>query len=358
MPKQPLQRKKTQLKVDLLSLFPKYFNSPFEQSLLKRAIAHQILDINLVDIRDFADPPHYQVDDTSYGGGPGMVLMPEPVNKAIESVKQEDSYVVYLSPQGKKLSPSVCKRLASKPHLIVLCGHYEGIDQRIIENQVDEEISIGDYIISSGCPAALVLIDATARFVPGFVGKAESTEQDSFEATIFDHPHYTKPQEFQGDKVPKVLLDGNHEAIESYRKKRAVEKTREQRDDLFGKWLFDHHNQAQAKASFFVEDLKKANQFYKKIFTTRPVEDGMILEIEEDRFLVQESAQPTTNLSLQVKADESTIQKITTRLRSSGIKSFLHQDADSTIKGCTFEDIHGIMWHLAIKKGVYCEPDR
>jgi len=211
-------------KIDILSLFPTYFDSPFNQSIIKRAIDKDIININLVDIRDFSLDKHRRVDDRPYGGGPGMVLSPQPVVDAIRSVKKENSHVIYLSPQGEKLTAKKCKDLASKDHLILLCGHYEGIDERAIQKEVDEEISIGDYVLTSGCPAALVLVDALSRFIPDVLGHPESKERDSFQNNIFGCPQYTRPENFEGIEVPTVLKEGNHKEIEKWRYKRVWKK--------------------------------------------------------------------------------------------------------------------------------------
>ncbi len=161
-----------------------------------------------------------------------MVLMPDPVVKAIRSVKRDGSRVIYLSPQGAPLTAKKCRELASLPHVILLCGHYEGIDERIIEAEVDEEISIGDYVLTSGCAAAIVVVDAVCRFIPGFLGHEKAAEEDSFENGRLDCPHYTRPEVFEGRAVPQVLLSGNHKQIEEWRRTRAVIKTRKMRPDL------------------------------------------------------------------------------------------------------------------------------
>lgn len=220
------------MEIDILSLFPDYFTSPLEQSILKRAQASGLVSIRAYNIRDFCTDKHKIADDKPFGGGPGMVMKPEPLARAIESVRRENSHVIYLSPQGTPLTAKKSRSLAKNPHLVLLCGHYEGIDERIIEHLVDEEISIGDFVLTSGCPAALVLLDATLRFVPGVVGKEASTAQDSFEEGTFDHPHYTSPREFNGWEVPPVLLEGNHAKIEQWRLDRALEKTQKMRPEL------------------------------------------------------------------------------------------------------------------------------
>ncbi len=220
------------MRIDILSLFPGYFKGPFDESIIKRARDKKLIEINLVDIRDFADNKYNRVDDRPYGGGPGMVLMPGPVIAAINSLKGEKTHVVYLSPQGSVLNAKKCRGFASIKHLILLCGHYEGIDERVILSLVDEEISIGDYVLTSGCPAAAVFVDAVARFIPGVIGNDQAVENDSFESGIFDCPHYTRPEDYEGQKVPEVLLSGNHGKIDEWRKIQALKKTEAVRPDL------------------------------------------------------------------------------------------------------------------------------
>lgn len=223
--------------VDILSLFPEYFQGPFEVSILRRAIEKRIIDIRHTNIRDFAEGKHRKVDDRPFGGGPGMVLMPKPLVEAIRSRKKEDSHVVYLSPQGKVLTAKTCECLALKPHLVLVCGHYEGIDQRVIDSEVDEEISIGDYVLTNGCLPAIVLIDAVARFIPGVLGHEEAAQQDSFQNGIFDAPQYTTPRDFEGKCVPEVLLGGNHALIKKWREEEAIKNTRRVRPELFKEQL-------------------------------------------------------------------------------------------------------------------------
>jgi tRNA (guanine37-N1)-methyltransferase len=220
------------MKIDILSLFPGYFQGPFDESIIGQAKKKGILEIRLIDIRDFADNRYRRVDDRPYGGGPGMVLMAQPVTKAIRSVKGPNSRVVYLSPQGSVLNAAKSRELAACEHLILLCGHYEGVDERALESEVDEEISIGDYVLTNGCLPAIVLVDSVVRFVPGVLGHGEAANEDSFEAGIFDCPHYTRPEVFEGKSVPEVLLSGNHKKIADWRKKKALEKTRRIRPDL------------------------------------------------------------------------------------------------------------------------------
>lgn len=218
---------------DILSLFPDYFKGPFNESIIKRAKEKELLDIHHVDIRDFAENKFRRVDDRPYGGGPGMVMMPQPLTTAIRSVRSPKAHVIYLTPQGSLLTAAKCRSLAAYEHLVLVCGHYEGIDERVIEIEIDEEISIGDYVLTNGCAAAIVVLDAVMRFVPGVLGHEDAANQDSFEqGGLLDCPHYTRPEEFEGLKVPDVLLSGNHKLIDEWRRRKALEKTRHVRPDL------------------------------------------------------------------------------------------------------------------------------
>jgi tRNA (guanine37-N1)-methyltransferase len=218
--------------IDILSLFPGYFKGPFDESIVKIAQKKGLVDIRLTDIRDFADNANRRVDDRPYGGGPGMVMMPQPVTAALRHVKKPGARTIYLSPQGEKLNASKCRKLAEEEHLILLCGHYEGIDQRVLDCEVDEEISIGDFVLTNGCLAAIVLIDGVIRFVPGVLGHADAADEDSFENGLLDCPHYTRPEVFEGLSVPNVLLSGNHKEIAIWRREQALKKTRDKRPDL------------------------------------------------------------------------------------------------------------------------------
>jgi len=205
--------------------------------MMKRAQEKGLVQIELVNIREYAEDKHKKVDDRPYGGGPGMVMMPEPVCAAIRAHRKKDdkkaSRVIYLSPQGPTLTAQKCRELAQVEHLILLCGHYEGVDERVIESEVDEEISIGDFVLTNGCLAACVLIDAVVRFVPGVIGDERAASEDSFEQGLLDWPHYTRPEVFEGVRVPEVLTSGNHKEILAFRKKAAKEKTKAKRPDLW-----------------------------------------------------------------------------------------------------------------------------
>ena len=219
--------------IDVLTLFPEMLESFWGQSMMKRAAERGAVTFRCVNPRDFATDPHRTTDDKAYGGGPGMVMKPEPLFAALESIHRgEGSHVVHLTPQGVPFQQSRAETLSDCPHLIFLCGHYEGIDERVLETWVDEEISIGDYVLTNGALAAAVVIDATVRLLPGVLGGEGAAEADSFSCGILDHPHYTRPECFRGMEVPEVLLSGNHAAIAAWRKEQALVKTRRVRPDL------------------------------------------------------------------------------------------------------------------------------
>jgi len=221
----------------VLTLFPEMINEATSHSILGRAIRGGIIQVNPVNIRDFAVNKHGQVDDSPYGGGAGMVMMAPPIYDAYKHVAGNDALVIYLSPQGKVLTQAKAQELSAQKEIILLCGHYEGIDERVIEEIVTEEISIGDYVLTGGEPAALVLMDAVARLVPGVLGKAESYMDESFsgDATLLEYPHYTRPPVFMGREVPDVLLSGHHGQIEKWRREQAVERTKTKRPELLHK---------------------------------------------------------------------------------------------------------------------------
>ena len=218
------------MKFKVLTLFPNMFDGFLTESIIKRAIENNKIDISIHNIRDYANNKHNQVDDTPYGGGAGMLLMCEPVFNAVEDVKEKGSKVIMLSPDGEKLTNEKAYELSKEKDLILLCGHYEGFDERI-NTIVDEKISIGDYVLTGGELPAMVLMDAVSRLIPGVI-KEESHINDSFNEGLLDYPQYTKPREFKGMKVPDVLLSGDHKKIDEYRKEEAFKKTKESRPDL------------------------------------------------------------------------------------------------------------------------------
>ena len=223
------------MKFDVLTLFPEMFE-PMKQSIIGRAIGKGLLEVNLVNIRDFSKDKHKKVDDTVYGGGAGMLMKPDVVYDAFNSVKSEKSKVIFLSPQGKTLCQDKVEELAKcEEHLILLCGHYEGIDQRVIDKIVDEEISIGDYVLTGGEIPAMVLIDSVSRYVEGVI-TGESTSEESFSGSgLLEYPQYTRPEEFEGMKGPEVLQSGHHENINKWRRKEAIRITYQKRPDLLEK---------------------------------------------------------------------------------------------------------------------------
>jgi tRNA (guanine37-N1)-methyltransferase len=221
------------VRIDVITIFPGIFESPLRESLLGRAIEAGLLDVRVHDLRDSTTDKHRQVDDESYGGGPGMVLKPEPLFAAVESLGAGERRTLLLSPAGRRLDQDLARELAAEPWLVLICGRYEGVDERVVEGLPAEEVSIGDYVVAGGEVPALVVLEAVTRLVPGVIGRGESHEQDSFsDAGMLDHPHYTRPAEFRGMRVPETLLSGNHAEIERWRREAALEKTRRNRPDL------------------------------------------------------------------------------------------------------------------------------
>ena len=221
------------MRIDVLTIFPGILDSPLSESLLGKAIEKGVLDVRVHDIRDHATDKHRQVDDESYGGGPGMVMKPEPIFAAVEALGPDPKRVLLLSPAGRRLDQALVRELAAEPWLVLVAGRYEGVDERVVEGLGTEEISIGDYVLSGGEVPALVVLEAVTRLVPGVIGRDESHERDSFgHDGLLDHPHYTRPPEFRGMAVPEVLLSGDHAAIERWRREAAREKTRRNRPDL------------------------------------------------------------------------------------------------------------------------------
>ncbi len=218
------------MKFDVLTLFPEMFTS-LEESIIGRAMKSNLIEVSLTNIRDFSKDKHKKVDDTPYGGGAGMVIRPDVAYEAYESVKDENAKVIYMSPKGTVLNQEKVKELSKEKHLIILCGHYEGIDQRVLDEIVDEEISIGDYVLTGGELPAMVLIDSVSRYVEGVLSE-ESTSEESFSNHLLEYPQYTRPEEFRGKKVPEVLISGHHENIKKWREEKSLELTQKNRPDL------------------------------------------------------------------------------------------------------------------------------
>ncbi len=221
------------MRFDIITIFPEMFGNIFSVGVLKKALDRNLIEVRVHNLRDFASDKHKQVDDRPFGGKPGMVLKPEPIFSAVEKIRENRTTPVYLlSPQGRKFNSSLAEGLAANRQIIFICGRYEGVDERVVEYLVTDEISIGDYVLTGGEPAAVVLVDAVSRFVPDVVGKTESVRTDSFIEGVLDFPQYTRPRDFQGKKVPDVLFSGDHKKIEDWRKKKSLEKTRLKRPDL------------------------------------------------------------------------------------------------------------------------------
>jgi tRNA (guanine37-N1)-methyltransferase len=220
------------MKIDVLTLFPEMFVGPLDYSMVKRARDAGILDFRVVNLRDYTHDRHKTVDDKPFGGGPGMLLKPEPIFEAVETLANEKTRVVMLTPTGRKFSQEVARQLSQQEHLLFLCGAYEGFDERV-RTIVHEELSIGDYVLTNGALPAMVIVDAVTRLLPGVLGDDQSSHDESFTNDLLEYPHYTRPADFRGMKVPEILLSGNHAEIEKWRREQAKERTKERRPDLF-----------------------------------------------------------------------------------------------------------------------------
>jgi tRNA (guanine37-N1)-methyltransferase len=223
------------MKIDIVTLFPEICRAPLNESIMKRAQKNGIVDLYIHNLRDWTTDKHHVADDAPFGGGQGMVMKPEPIFAAVEELRNQTSKVVVMSPAGRRFDQQMAAQLSSESHLIIICGHYEGVDHRVIEHLVDLEISIGDYVLTNGAIAAVVLVDAVVRLMPGALGHEQSAVDDSFSRGLLEAPQYTRPAEFRGWKVPDVLLSGNHAEIEKWRKEQAIKRTRENRPDLLRK---------------------------------------------------------------------------------------------------------------------------
>ena len=230
------------MKFDIVTIFPRMVEAALAEGVVGRGIARGILDIRVHDLRDHTTDRHRSVDDVPYGGGPGMVMKPEPLARAVDTIKAQrgaPGAVILLSPQGRKFTQGEAVRMGAIPHLVLLCGRYEGMDERVRTVVATEEVSIGDYVLSGGELPALVLVDAISRLVPGVVGDSRSVEQDSFSRGLLDYPHYTRPSEFAGEKVPDVLLSGHHEEVRRWRKMTALRRTLSRRPELLNMAALD-----------------------------------------------------------------------------------------------------------------------
>ncbi|MFH1208880.1 MAG: tRNA (guanosine(37)-N1)-methyltransferase TrmD [Candidatus Omnitrophota bacterium] len=219
------------LTIDLVTLFPGFFKSPLKESLLEKAQTKGLVKIRTHDLRDWTHDRHKTADDKPFGGGAGMVMKPEPIFECVEAISQ-GAWVVLLDPQGEPMSQALAAKLAKKKHLVLIAGHYEGVDQRVKDHLIDQEISVGNFITMGGEAPALCLIEAVTRLMPGVLGNVESIKHESFQTEMLEHPHYTRPREYRGWKVPNVLVSGDHKELEGWRKKTAEQVTRRKRPDL------------------------------------------------------------------------------------------------------------------------------
>ena len=233
------------MRFDILTLFPEMFQSPFEKSIIKRALTSKLVSIQIHNIRDYTEDKHRMTDDYPYGGGVGMVMKPEPIVEGIESIKKRcpEARVILMTPQGVQFSQAEAERLSEYKNLILVCGRYEGVDERVREHWVDEELSIGDYVLTGGELAAMVVIDTVIRLVPGVLEKNESVITDSFCQGLLEYPQYTRPRSYRGMEVPEILLSGNHQKIASWRKRESLKRTVERRPDLLKKTELSEENQ-------------------------------------------------------------------------------------------------------------------
>src|SRR5215471_8558144 len=222
------------MRIEIVTLFPEICRAPLSESMMKRAQEKGLLELHIRNLRDWTTDKHHVVDDAPFGGGQGMVMKPEPVFAAVENLRGQTSKVVLMSPAGRRFDQQMAHALSQESHLIVVCGHYEGVDHRVIEHLVDLEISIGDYVLTNGAIAAVVFVDAITRLLPGALGHEQSAADDSFSMGLLEAPQYTRPAEFRGWKVPEVLLSGNHAEITRWRKEQALRRTRANRPDLLG----------------------------------------------------------------------------------------------------------------------------
>jgi tRNA (guanine37-N1)-methyltransferase len=220
------------MKIDVLTLFPGMFSGPLDESIIKRARAEGLLDLTIHNLRDYTHDRHRTVDDKPFGGGPGMLLKPEPIFEAVEKLGRDDTRFILHSPAGRMFTQAIARELAQEKHLLLVCGSYEGFDERVRETLADDELSIGDYVLTNGALPAMVVIDAVTRLLPGALGDDESSRDESFSRELLEYPHYTRPAEFRGMKVPEVLLSGNHAEIARWRAEQAQQRTKQRRPDL------------------------------------------------------------------------------------------------------------------------------
>jgi len=335
------------MKFQILSLFPDYFEGPFKTSILRKAQESGLVEIGHTNVRDFAWDRHKSVDDRPFGGGAGMVLKPEPLLAAIRSVWQEGSHVIYLTPRGRPFTTESAQRLAQKKSLILLSGHYEGIDERVL-SEVDEEISIGDYVLTNGCVAAIVVVDAVVRFLPGVLGDTASAAWDSFSDGLLEHAHYTRPCSVEDKEVPKLLLQGNHLEIQKWRKEDALKKTFTNREDLYVRYLGKGKRNAVASLVLEVQELAKSIRFYRKVFglvLDERAEDRAYFHLDEGRGLVlvkgRGAIPPATSLYQRVFFDLPSFKRMKERLIR---EAPFFEAEDEKVMYC--RDLDGHLWMM------------
>ncbi|MBO5929869.1 MAG: tRNA (guanosine(37)-N1)-methyltransferase TrmD, partial [Clostridia bacterium] len=275
------------MRFDILTLFPDMMQAVLGESIIGRAVENKHLELNYVNIRDFADNRHNRVDDYPYGGGKGMVMQPMPIYKAYQSVAgaSEKPHVIYMSPQGKVFCQEDAIRLSKYEHVVILCGHYEGVDERVLEEIVDEEISAGDYVLTGGEIPAMMVVDAVARMLPGVLADKDSFEKESLYAGLLEHPQYTRPPEFMGKKVPEVLLSGHHVNIEAWQKKESLKRTLKKRPELLETATLDKKDQK------ILDDIKselegKPMNLTEKRKSSKTIYDGCVIRLEKDTALL------------------------------------------------------------------------
>ncbi len=223
------------MKIDVLTLFPKMFNGPLDESIVQRARENGLIELKIHNLRAYTHDLHQTVDDRPFGGGAGMLLKPEPLFEALEALTNEESHVIFLTPSGRKFNQAIARELSSREHIVLVCGSYEGFDERVLQVWANEELSIGDYVLTNGALPAMVMIDVVTRLLPGALGKDESSYEESFSTNCLEYPHYTRPAVFRGMKVPDVLLSGHHARIAQWRSEQSVSKTAAVRPDLLEK---------------------------------------------------------------------------------------------------------------------------
>lgn len=225
---------KEKLAIDVVTLFPEMFEGPFKESMIRIARQKRLVDIRVIPLRKFTKDRHKTADDKPFGGGPGMVMKPEPIFDCVEHLKKDSpkAWVILLTPAGERFHQKLAQKLSGKKHLILLCGHYEGVDERVREHLVDQEISIGDFVLTGGEVAAMAVVDSLVRLRPGVLGNADSLKHESFQEGLLDYPHYTRPRTFRGYSVPEILVSGKHDQVDEWRRDQAVKRTRERRPDL------------------------------------------------------------------------------------------------------------------------------